>query len=684
MHFLNPGYLWALLALGIPLIVHLFNLQRSEKVIFANTRMLESLVRQTSKARNLRHLLLLFLRMLAMSLLIFAFARPVISETATGSESGLSSVITFADNSASMVIREGASSALDRAIAFCTSIPGRFGEKGWFRLNDNAASSGRTWTSASGFRDQAMGIQKAPSAKNLRTVLQQSYQQFSRKAADGQKHLYILSDFQTGFITDEAAVDFDSSVTHHFVRFGHGEVANIWIDSAWINPGSDEANPRTSISFRIQSSGLKLNKPCRVKLFEGSSLQGGISTEAGSGMPVIASLSLNPSNKNRRLLRLEVEDAAFPSDNAFYILLRGREKLRVLCLSQKENPVFRKLFSSSSLVTAQYSSFQNPDYAALDESDLLILDKPASLSAAIREKINQQLMAGKGVCLIPDDDNVYDLLKDNFLAGPGLQLLAGSKPERESVALPEPSNSFFQAAIRDPGRNPVLPESENRIDISGNGIPLLFFESGKPFLSRIQSGPGSFYLFAGDPADTRFSFHRHPLMLASFFRMARLSKKENATKLFESRNQDRIYLRVDSLKVMNEGSLELRNGRKTVLAGAGSSGKDNFANADFSQLEEGFWEVFQGGELIDAFAVNRPSEESRTEFLSSDELRERLPKKKWLRLEEISAEAGTEHLKAGIKPETELWKLCLILAAVLLVVESLLLRKMRGAKTSAI
>jgi hypothetical protein len=59
-------------------------------------------------------------------------------------------------------------------------------------------------------------------------------------------------------------------------------------------------------------------------------------------------------------------------------------------------------------------------------------------------------------------------------------------------------------------------------------------------------------------------------------------------------------------------------------------------------------------------------------------------KKKWLRLEEISAEAGTEHLKAGIKPETELWKLCLILAAVLLVVESLLLRKMRGAKTSAI
>jgi hypothetical protein len=621
--------------------------------------------------------------MLAMSLVIFAFARPVISETATESEPGLSSVIAFVDNSASMVIREDESSALDRAIAFCSSIPARFGEKGWFRLNENSTSSGKTWTSASGFRDQAMGIHKAPSAKNLRMVLQQSYRQFSRKSADGPKHLYILSDFQTGFITDEAAVDFDSSVTHHFVRFGHGEVPNIWIDSAWINPGNDDANPRTSISFRIQSSGLKTKKPCRVKLFEGSSLQGGISTEAGSGMPVIASLSLNPSNKNSRFLRLEVDDAAFPSDNAFYILLRGREKLRVLCLSQKENPVFRKLFSSSPLVTAEYSSFQNPDYSALEESDLLILDKPTSLSEALKEKINQQLSAGKGVCLIPEYNNLNSQLKDGFLPMAGLQFNV-SKPERGSIALPDPSNSFFQAAIREPGRNPVLPESESRMDISGNGQPLLFFESGKPFLSRIQSGPGSFYLFTGDPTDTRYNFHRHPLMLASFFRMARLSKKENAAKLYESRNQDRIYLRADSLKIMNEASLELRSGKKTVLAGAGNSGREKFANADFSQLEEGFWEVHQDGRLIDAFAVNRPSGESRTEFLNGVELTERLPKKNWLRFEEITAEAAMEHLKAGIKPEMELWKICLILAFILLAMEGLLLRKMRGTKISGI
>jgi hypothetical protein len=419
-------------------------------------------------------------------------------------------------------------------------------------------------------------------------------------------------------------------------------------------------------------------------LFEGSSLQGGIAAEAVSGMPVITSLSLNPSDDKRRFLRLEVDDASFPSDNSFFLMLRGREKLRVLCLSRKENPVLRKLFSSSPMIAAEYSDFQNPDYAVLEESDLLIIDKPASLSAALSEKISQQLMAGKSVCLIPDQTEIDGLVSGNILSLPGLELMAQpSKTEKGSIVLPEAGNSFFQAAIREPGRNPVLPESECRLDISGNGIPLLSFESGKPFLSRIQSGPGSFYIFAGDPSDSRFTFHRHPLMLASFFRMARLSRKENGLKLYESRSQDRIYLRNDSLKTLPEGSLELRKGQKKVLAGAGNTGREHFASADFSLLEEGFWEVFQGGRLIDAFAVNRPSGESRTEFLSSEELKERLPQKSWIRLEEISAGAGTEHLKAGIKPETELWKICLILAALLLAAESLLLRKMRGSNTIA-
>ncbi|MEM7110170.1 MAG: BatA domain-containing protein, partial [Bacteroidota bacterium] len=40
MIFLNPGFLYALIVLAIPIIIHLFNFRRTRKIYFSNTRFL--------------------------------------------------------------------------------------------------------------------------------------------------------------------------------------------------------------------------------------------------------------------------------------------------------------------------------------------------------------------------------------------------------------------------------------------------------------------------------------------------------------------------------------------------------------------------------------------------------------------------------------------------------------------
>ena len=78
MQFVNPLYLIGLLAIAIPIVVHLFNFRRFRRVYFTNVRFLQALRQQTRKQSQLRHLLILLMRILAIAALVFAFAQPYI------------------------------------------------------------------------------------------------------------------------------------------------------------------------------------------------------------------------------------------------------------------------------------------------------------------------------------------------------------------------------------------------------------------------------------------------------------------------------------------------------------------------------------------------------------------------------------------------------------------------------
>jgi len=78
MIYQNPKILYFLFALAIPIIVHLFNFRKHEKVFFSSNRFLKEVKTQNKKKKNLKNLLILISRLLAMFFLILAFAKPFI------------------------------------------------------------------------------------------------------------------------------------------------------------------------------------------------------------------------------------------------------------------------------------------------------------------------------------------------------------------------------------------------------------------------------------------------------------------------------------------------------------------------------------------------------------------------------------------------------------------------------
>ena len=100
LSFLSPLFLAGLAAAAIPIAIHLFH-RRTEPVIeFAAMRFLRRAPVEHSRRRRLRELLLLALRVAALCLLAFAFARPYLAQSAAA----LSAPVTMAlvDTSVSM------------------------------------------------------------------------------------------------------------------------------------------------------------------------------------------------------------------------------------------------------------------------------------------------------------------------------------------------------------------------------------------------------------------------------------------------------------------------------------------------------------------------------------------------------------------------------------------------------
>src|SRR5215210_1667614 len=105
--FLNPlGILGSVLAtvaaaVSIPIVIHLLNRRKFERVPWAAMRFLRVSVEQNQRRIQIEDLLLLILRCLLLALLVLALSRPVLRATGVVGPAATTAVIVL-DNSYSM------------------------------------------------------------------------------------------------------------------------------------------------------------------------------------------------------------------------------------------------------------------------------------------------------------------------------------------------------------------------------------------------------------------------------------------------------------------------------------------------------------------------------------------------------------------------------------------------------
>ena len=102
MEFLYPNMLYALFALIIPIIIHLFNFRKHKVVYFSNTSVLKTIEQESSKTKKLKYLMALIMRMIFIASLVIAFAFPYKKDNNAVNNNVDNLIAVYIDNSMSM------------------------------------------------------------------------------------------------------------------------------------------------------------------------------------------------------------------------------------------------------------------------------------------------------------------------------------------------------------------------------------------------------------------------------------------------------------------------------------------------------------------------------------------------------------------------------------------------------
>ncbi len=200
MGFLNSAFLLALAAVSIPLIIHFLSKRRIKTIEFSSLKFLEQMQKSRMRWLKIKELLLLVLRMIIIALIVMAFARPTLRGF-VGSSRAASSVAIILDRSASMEAEGETGSIFDEARRMAGRLidilepgdmvtvisypeggsPSVFGP---FNPGDNLKGY---------LKDIEPGYQTGNIGEALRTALE-----ILKKSPDLNREIYIFSDHQRG------------------------------------------------------------------------------------------------------------------------------------------------------------------------------------------------------------------------------------------------------------------------------------------------------------------------------------------------------------------------------------------------------------------------------------------------------------------------------------------------------
>jgi hypothetical protein len=680
MTFVFPLFLWALTAVSVPVIIHLFNFRRYKKVYFTNVRFLKDLQQESKSKSRLKELLVLLCRCLMLASVVLAFSQPVMKDHNDAQfKNGIKTVAIYIDNSFSMdnVSRQGP--LLQIAKGQAKELIKSFGNADRFYLltNDFEGRHQRFNTKENAL-ELVEEVRSSPTPRRLSEVLKRQ-QDFLTSAGVTDRRSFIFSDAQRSTF-DLDAVRTDTVTQTLIFPLKANRVNNLYIDTCWFESPLQQKGFIQKLHVRIVNNGASDIDIATAKLTlnKQQSAIASFSVEAGSSAETMFTFESKTEGFNFGTLK--IEDYPVNFDDELFFAFDSRVNVKVSLINGSQQPqtnAFTSLFGSDSLFKLRTFTEQSIDYGTFASTDVLVLNGLTSISSGLAGELSKFTTKGGAVVFVPpvDADMSSYNISLSALKLPAFEALDTTRLKTDKI---EYAGEFYSGVFeRTEARlNLPLVNRHYRLNhqVRSDFETILSLQNGETFFGRLKNSNSFVYLFSAPLDDKSGNFNKHALFVPTFYRIA-FSSLKPLPLFYHSGTNVVLSLKNDALRNETPPHIVKADGKFDFIPELRNSGSGIRLYTRGQVATPGFYELRSGPTVISPLAFNYSRAESALQCYSPEELN-KIIDLKGLASFKVLGDVRIDTVKEAALNESgkKLWKFFLFLALIFLALETVVLR----------
>ena len=671
MQLMYPWFLLGLLAVAIPVVIHLLQLRRPQRVLFTNTAFIREVELVTVRHRNLQRWLVLMARVLGLAALVLLFCQPFIPAREDAMISTGTDVLV--DNSFSMQGNGSGNTSL-----FANAV-------GQARDIGQETSAGRSLRLMNGGNRVLLPVayQNALDELRMRAANPFSALRNGSVAQRGNGNaLYVFSDFQKKSVDVQALVGVENREIVLVPLVG-SRAGNLYVDSVWLDDAFVRVRTNVGLHVRLRNGGGGKSNEAPVKVFLGNRQVAAYRVTVEPGQAVTSVVQVQVADNSLALGRVVTEDVPVVFDNTYYFTLRPAAAIRVLEIG--DAAVTQRLYGNEPLFNYAFMKPQGVDYGVLQRANLVVLHELEQVSAGLREGLRSVVNRGGSVVVVPTakaagHDSYQQLFKVLGL-GTAQWEAATAVPEVREVAMPSTRERFFRDVFGAQPRGATMPRVAPVLRWARTGTDILRLRDGESYLAAFTSGAGQVYVFSAPFAEKYSDFVSHALFVPVMYRMAMLSYQNDQLPAYRL-TQGTVALKLPATEMAassagraDEARFRLVKDSLVLIPAQRVVGTEMRLDLPVGMDVPGFYQVQRGGKALTTLAFNQDKRESELAAYSADELRQLIgANHPNITVVEGGVDgAGLAKLRAE-QAGQPLWRYCLAAVLLALLAEALLLR----------
>ena len=645
MQFKNPEVLYFLALLIIPIIIHLFQLQKFVKVPFTNVAFLKKLVQQTRKSSRIKKWLILATRMLLFTAILFAFSQPYFSDKNTDTEQH---TFIYLDNSLSTNATGEKGNLLQIA---AQEIIENASEKDLYSLQTNTNfSSDITFEE---LKKALLNIKNTAQKVDLSTVLLKINNTNETKTNTLHKNI-LISDFQNTYNSEF------TNVTPVFsgIKLEATKKNNISIDSVFINNTNTE---NLTVNILIKNQGeAKENIPIAIFNDEKLISKQSFSIDKNATKTILFTIQNQPKFLGK--ITLTFSDT-FSFDNTFYFSLNSTKKVNVLSIGNNAD-FLSKIYTKDEFNFTE-STTQNVNYNSIPKQQIVLLNELENIPESLSKSLLDFSKKGGTIVIIPNSKievQSYNLFL-NSVANAKIQSKISDTLKITSINFNHP---LFKNVFSKKVNNFQYPIVKSHYPIqSKNSSKIISFENNTGFISQINNANGNIFWISSSLSKENSNFLNSPLIVPVFYNFGKLSFQHS--KLFYYLDTENV-IDVET-EIEKDEILSVVNSNSSFIPPQQTYQNKVTITTKNNPTDAGFYHIIRKKDTLQTIAFNNPKEESLLQFLDINTLKDINS--------EINFTSSIEDFFINLNNKNEvhwLWKWFLALAIVSLLLEILILK----------